>query len=387
MDGDWGHDRSLIYVDSVNGARVELRVGDLARQKVDAIVNAADSRLSGGGGVCAAIHRAGGPSIMEECRRIGGCPVGEAVVTTAGTLNARYVIHTVGPSWEGGDHNEAALLSSAYAQSLRRAMELGCQSVAFPAIGTGAFGYPVERAARVAMTTLDGLLSSRETGIGLVRMMFISPADAEVYRAAAVDVSERRFFGCWRNFHQQPGHLYLELLNLSNVRADSQHAVLLRDISSHPDWVEDSLRLLADLNWRSHLAPAISEAVSQSRPPELMSALWAAVKRGSWVAPQLLCVLSQSDSGFVDGATDVLAHWSEAAISGERRDDRLCKIASALRGLAEMGAWKVPDGLHLQIEGLANDDSQGGDSIARDWLPRLMALIEGLKSPGPPNPI
>jgi O-acetyl-ADP-ribose deacetylase len=135
----------------VEGCRLTLVQGDITRQTVDAIVNAANSGLRGGGGVDGAIHRAGGPTIMEECRRIGRCPTGEARLTGAGNLRARYVIHAVGPVWSGGQRGEAELLASAYRYSLRLAEEQGVRSLAFPSLSTGAYGYPVAEAARVAL--------------------------------------------------------------------------------------------------------------------------------------------------------------------------------------------------------------------------------------------
>ncbi len=136
---------------TVNQTRIELAQGDITLETVDAIVNAANSRLAGGGGVDGAIHRAGGPAIMEACRQIGGCPTGEAVITTGGNLPARFVIHTVGPIWRGGLHGEARLLASAYKNSLKLAEQKGLQSIAFPAISCGVYGYPVSDAACLAL--------------------------------------------------------------------------------------------------------------------------------------------------------------------------------------------------------------------------------------------
>ena len=142
--------------------KIELIKGDITKIKADAIVNAANSSLMGGGGVDGAIHRAGGPAILEECRMIvarqGGCKTGEAVITTAGNLPAKFVIHTVGPVWNGGKKNEAELLAACYQNSLQLAVEYRLSSIAFPNISTGVYGYPKKEAAEIAMNTVSEFL-------------------------------------------------------------------------------------------------------------------------------------------------------------------------------------------------------------------------------------
>ena len=156
---------------TIGKTKLGLIQGDITRQETDAIVNAANSSLMGGGGVDGAIHRAGGPAILNECRqiisRIGHLDTGEAVITTGGNLKAKYVIHTVGPIWHGGNRGEAELLSSAYRKSLELTTERKLQSISFPSISTGVYGYPVAEAAKVALDTVltflsDGLTSLQE---------------------------------------------------------------------------------------------------------------------------------------------------------------------------------------------------------------------------------
>jgi O-acetyl-ADP-ribose deacetylase len=162
-----------------------LEEGDITRQETEAIVNAANSRLAGGGGVDGAIHRAGGPAIMEECRRIGQCPTGQAVLTTGGNLKARFVIHTVGPIYSGGNREEAQLLASAYRESLKLARTKGIRSLAFPSLSTGAYGYPLEEAAQIAVKTVADYIKGNPVFERVGFVLFGKQA-YEAYRQAAV---------------------------------------------------------------------------------------------------------------------------------------------------------------------------------------------------------
>ena len=154
--------------------------GDITQQDVDAIVNAANSSLLGGGGVDGAIHRAAGPELLEHCRRLHGCSTGDAKATPGFRLPARWVIHTVGPVWRGGDSGEAELLASCYRASLARADELGARTLAFPAISTGIYGYPVAQAAKVAVDTLR----TTPTSVTDVRLMCFNDQSFDAYRSA-----------------------------------------------------------------------------------------------------------------------------------------------------------------------------------------------------------
>lgn len=139
--------------------RLVITQGDITRQEVDAVVNAANTSLLGGGGVDGAIHRAAGPELLAECRSIGGCPTGEARVTAGYRLSARWVIHTVGPIWRGGKRGEDELLASCWRESLELARSVGARTVAFPSISTGAYGFPLDRAARIATATAQAFLA------------------------------------------------------------------------------------------------------------------------------------------------------------------------------------------------------------------------------------
>jgi O-acetyl-ADP-ribose deacetylase (regulator of RNase III) len=166
---------------------------DITLQETDAIVNAANTKLAGGAGVDGTIHAAGGPSIMAECRKIGGCPTGQAVITAGGNLKARYVIHTVGPVYQGGGSGEAAQLKSAYLESLKLASARGLKSLAFPAISTGVYAYPVEEAARIALTTaMEYLREHRD--LELVRFVLFSRKMYDI------------FAGELKKLVRQPGH-------------------------------------------------------------------------------------------------------------------------------------------------------------------------------------
>ncbi len=162
---------------------IEIIEGDITKLAVDAIVNAANTRLLGGGGVDGAIHRAAGPGLLAECRTLGGCPTGEARMTGAHDLPAKHVIHTVGPVWQGGGAGEAAVLASCYRESLTLAEAAGCRSVAFPAISTGVYGYPADRAAAIAVAEVTRWREHHDLPDRIVLCCF-SPDSAAHHRRA-----------------------------------------------------------------------------------------------------------------------------------------------------------------------------------------------------------
>lgn len=184
----------------IGNSRIHLSLGDITEQRTDAIVNAANSTLLGGGGVDGAIHRKGGTEILEECKTIRktkwpeGLPTGEAVVTSGGRLKAKMVIHTVGPVWKGGNEGEAQLLAKAYGNCLALAIKMKIRSISFPSISTGAYGYPIEKASRIALLTVLDFVKEHN-GIDEVHFVLHSQHDLMIYEAALKEVIETGFTG------------------------------------------------------------------------------------------------------------------------------------------------------------------------------------------------
>ena len=180
---------------TINQAKLSIIQGDITAQDTDAIVNAANSSLMGGGGVDGAIHRAGGPAILEECRKIvaqqGRLPTGNAVITTGGKLKARHVIHTVGPVWHGGTSGEAEQLESAYRESLNLAARNGLKSVSFPSISTGAYGYPVDKAAAIALRTVASFLNETSS-VKAVTFVLFDARTFTAYSAALGEIAHKK---------------------------------------------------------------------------------------------------------------------------------------------------------------------------------------------------
>lgn len=177
---------------TIGTTRLELAQGDITRQDTEAIVNAANSGLAGGGGVDGAIHRAGGPQIMQECRRIGGCPTGQAAITGGGTLTARYVIHAVGPIYDLDHKRAAQLLADAYRNSLQLAVDHHLKNIAFPSLSTGAYRYPVKEAAGVALEAVTGFLESNAHELELVRFVLFDAKTMAAYSTVLARLAATR---------------------------------------------------------------------------------------------------------------------------------------------------------------------------------------------------
>jgi O-acetyl-ADP-ribose deacetylase (regulator of RNase III) len=177
---------------TIGGATLRLLTGDIADQDTDAVVTAAHWRLNKGMGTDGTIHSKGGPAIYEECQKIGGCPIGEAVITTGGNLKAKYVIHAVGPVWHDGLEDEPALLANAYRRSLELAMQKRLKSIAFPSISTGAFGYPLRLAAPVALSAICQFLEKEQHGLEEVRMVLYNREQDTAFQTFARALDELR---------------------------------------------------------------------------------------------------------------------------------------------------------------------------------------------------
>lgn len=375
---------NLLLHRRINSSVLQLMVSDITLQEVDAIVTAANCQLVGGGGVDAAVHRVGGPSILAECRAIGRCETGQAVATSAGQLPAKWVFHAVGPVWSGGNDKEDELLASAYRWSLNLAEAKGAKTIAFPSISTGTYGFPVERAANIAVSTVVDFLKTHDT-VEEVRLVLFSDADGKIYDDVARKLIDGELLGCYWDFFQNPEKYYLSFLNF-NIHASSSEAVrALKSVAEDDAWEKDSFHLLEDPDWRSHLSVAVSFYFFGGCRKSFLDPLWRTVEKGSWVSPQLMVVLSQCDSEFAARLEQLVARGVQPNSTGSPLADhvsmgpgnelsRLGKIAAACRGLQELGVISLPESLREKLRILAEYDFDRADEIAKSWYRKVSEL-------------
>ncbi len=178
-----------MFEKKINNTKICLVEGDITKQKTDAIVNAANNSLRGGGGVDGAIHRAGGPKILEECKKYDGCPTGEFRITSSGNMPSKYVIHTVGPIWSGGSRKESKYLKNCYVNSLKKTDDLKLDSISFPSISTGIYGYPKDKASEVAINSVIDYIKDTNTKIKIVQFVLFSKKDYSTYKKKLEEIT------------------------------------------------------------------------------------------------------------------------------------------------------------------------------------------------------
>lgn len=347
----------------VHGSTLDICLGDITEIECDAIVNAANPYLAGGGGVDGAIHRVGGPSIMTECRRIGGCPVGQAVVTTAGELRAQYVIHTVGPVWSAGESNDADLLRSAYTQSLRQAAEHMARSVAFPSISTGSYAYPIDLAAPIALQSVIDFLEG-SSSVEQVHFVLFSMDDFYVYQEVLFNLVDKPSLGCWWPLYSEKQHKLALLTSLGRHPDTRPTLVALRQLPDHPDWEADTLRLLHEADHRGLLAIGLALHITGRSSFPILAGFWPKLKRGTGAMPEVLCLLSKIDPDFLSRAEELLEHSFERTETGE-------EVAATLGALAEQGAWTPGASARSRIARLSPQDTASVTRKVQDALAQL----------------
>jgi O-acetyl-ADP-ribose deacetylase (regulator of RNase III) len=373
--------------------RITVTLGDITTLDVDAIVNAANSSLLGGGGVDGAIHRAAGPGLLAECRALGGCATGDAKITGGHGLKARHVIHAVGPVWRDGTRDEDRLLASCYERAIALARAHGVRTLAFPCISTGVYGYPMRAAARVAVhavarTIADSALPER------VILCAFDQAAFEVLRSALRNETLGAFPSFTALFERDERLQVTPYLSLLNASSGAGTAVaLVRESTARSGNLDlEIAALLAQNNWRPQLVGAV--ALILAGPSEgRLAALWEAIDRPCWVSPQLVATVSLVDANFdaqarmrLDrrgtlDARDVLAMpWPErhSAIGPNSIDGHAAKTLSAFLSICEgrssASAWIRPYLADEQLRGIVAQDQDGGGGIARDWLQSMVTL-------------
>lgn len=380
--------------------RVTIVIADITTLEVDAVVNAANTTLLGGGGVDGAIHRAAGPGLLEECRGLGGCATGDAKITRGHRLEARHVIHAVGPVWRGGSHGEERLLASCYERAILLAREHGVRSMAFPAISTGAYGYPPDAAARVAVTTVRATLTDDTLPERVVLCAFDARASLTLQTALAETVRPEIFapFASFTPlFERSPQARVPRYLLLLNIAPDAREAVdeIRRAVTASGERLDSEIAaLLRERNWRSQLVGAVATLVAGGGDARI-DALWSAVDRPSWISPQLVATASLLDPAFDARARERLDRhraldakdasgtpWPErhSALGPGSIAEHSAKVVGSLLRMCELrpsaSEWIASYSSDATLRAfIATDVDHGGD-IAEEWSRAIAPMIE-----------
>ncbi|HEY1693095.1 MAG TPA: O-acetyl-ADP-ribose deacetylase [Polyangiaceae bacterium] len=370
------------------GSRIALLLADITTLDVDAIVNAANPTLLGGGGVDGAIHRAAGPDLLAECRALGGCATGDAKITRGHGLKARHVIHAVGPVWNGGARGEERLLASCYERAIALAREYGLETIAFPCISTGAYGYPIDAAARVAVRTVSRAVVAGPLPERVTLCAYDEPSAMALQSALreARDELEPAPFAAFPSFaplfEKRPTSgvpAHLQLLNLAPDAVEAVDAVRDATMRSGERLDVEIAALLAERNWRPQLVGAVAVLVAEANDARL-TALWSAIDRPCWISPQLVAVASFADAAFDARARARLDRRGPGSIA-----DHPAKTLSALFRVSELRAgaseWFAPYAASEELRAILASDTDRGGEIAERWALAAARIILGGREP------
>lgn len=389
-------------------SRVAVLLADITTLDVDAIVNAANSTLLGGGGVDGAIHRAAGPGLLAECRALGGCATGDAKITRGHGLKARHVIHAVGPVWNGGAQGEERLLASCYERGIALAREHGLRTIAFPCISTGVYGYPIDAAARVALRTVSRAVAAGPLPERVTLCAYDAPSAMALQSALAEtrDEPEPAPFAAFPSFaplfqERMPSGVpaHLQLLNLGPRAVEAVDAVRDATMRSGERLDVEIAALLAESNWRPQLVGAVAVLVANANDVRL-TALWSAIDRPCWSSPQLVAVASFADAAFdarararldrrgaLDARETASMPWPlrHSALGPGSIADHAAKTLSALFRVCELRAgtsdWFASYAASEQLRAILASDTDRGGEIAERWALAAARIILGGREP------